>query len=682
MDFDPYLVTHAPTGKASCKTCNTKIEKGALKVIVVSQGFGDYTMEKGFHSTCFKLPRKLISDGVTPEMFVDEFLVDRSKDGDILSSQETRDQLLHDLEAAVAAKKSKTEGGGDNEPMLMDRLKTAASDIKAPANDNGDDEEDSKPPAAKKAKTEDSYSKGKKDPKADFDDMLALYHKYSKMKADELKDYLRWNMQMLKGTKQFVMFKCIDGEVNGRLGFCPLCQGQLKYDDTDYEATVHCSGRYDEDMGRRVACSYKVGRLDSNCPRLLPWFTAEPSEEEKEAMEKVKEEARGESEGGDYDNQPVAAELLKAAADLELNLDTMPGKKEAATQYAALVEGKLDIPEGRNATMEVGRVVMSNLENSPKDIMQSIISKFGIKEVKEAKAAKKEAAAESACANPKNAPLILAFKECSKYYFEEGNANAGSTYVKAISTLMDLEEEVTEDNAISFSKGKTKLPGIGKGTAEKMSEFAKTGTFAKLEEKRSSRSSASRLGATIMMGATTILTCIGTVDGAADAADARGLMEFHAKVNTVELVLIVVVSAALAAAAGAVTWKLVYGHWPFPARLLQAVRSMADNNDGIELGLQQNAPLVAPHPTGGGEAAVVHQRQPQVDEYLRNNDPADDRRGTYCFVARATPHFVYLRYSGNNVPIKKSKAQVNLHYEYIEDDATIPADLREIHART
>ena len=135
-------------------------------------------------------------------------------------------------------------------------------------------------------------------------------------------------------------------------------------------------------------------------------------------MEKAKDEARGESEGGDYADQPVAAELLKAAAELELNLDTMSGKKEAATQFAALVEDKLDIPEGRNVTMEVGRVVMANLESSPKDIMQSIIAKFGIKEVKEAKAAKKEAAAESACANPKNAPLILAFKECSNYYFE------------------------------------------------------------------------------------------------------------------------------------------------------------------------------------------------------------------------------------------------------------------------
>ena len=165
---------------------------------------GDYTMEKGFHSTCFKIPRKLVSDGVTPELFIDEYLVDRSKDGDILSSQETRDQLLRDLEgAATKSKKSmssaKTEGGGD-EPTLMDRLKLAASNVKAPPNDNDDEEDETKPPAAKKVKTEETSgnnSKGKaKDPKADFDDMLTLYHKYSKVKTDELKDYLRWNMQV------------------------------------------------------------------------------------------------------------------------------------------------------------------------------------------------------------------------------------------------------------------------------------------------------------------------------------------------------------------------------------------------------------------------------------------------------------------------------------------------------
>jgi DNA polymerase/3'-5' exonuclease PolX len=49
---------------------------------------------------------------------------------------------------------------------------------------------------------------------------------------------------------------------------------------------------------------------------------------------------------------------------------------------------------------------------------------------------------------------------------------------------MVLHDEVTSKNAMSFSKGKTKLPNIGKGSAEKMKEFCETGKIEKLEEKR------------------------------------------------------------------------------------------------------------------------------------------------------------------------------------------------------
>jgi DNA polymerase/3'-5' exonuclease PolX len=47
------------------------------------------------------------------------------------------------------------------------------------------------------------------------------------------------------------------------------------------------------------------------------------------------------------------------------------------------------------------------------------------------------------------------------------------------------EQEINAENAMSFSRGKTKMPNIGKLTAEKMKEFCETGTFDKLEEKRS-----------------------------------------------------------------------------------------------------------------------------------------------------------------------------------------------------
>ena len=44
--------------------------------------------------------------------------------------------------------------------------------------------------------------------------------------------------------------------------------------------------------------------------------------------------------------------------------------------------------------------------------------------------------------------------------------------------------EITADNALGLGKGKTKVDGIGKGSAEKMREFMTTGTIQKLEEKR------------------------------------------------------------------------------------------------------------------------------------------------------------------------------------------------------
>lgn len=58
------------------------------------------------------------------------------------------------------------------------------------------------------------------------------------------------------------------------------------------------------------------------------------------------------------------------------------------------------------------------------------------------------------------------------------------SYRKAATAIKGMKEEITADNAMSFSKGKTKVAGIGKGSAEKMKEFMETGTFQKLEEKR------------------------------------------------------------------------------------------------------------------------------------------------------------------------------------------------------
>ena len=58
------------------------------------------------------------------------------------------------------------------------------------------------------------------------------------------------------------------------------------------------------------------------------------------------------------------------------------------------------------------------------------------------------------------------------FSYAAGNRNAGASYTKVSNTLKDLELEVTAENAMGLSKGKTKVPGVGKSSAEKMKEFA------------------------------------------------------------------------------------------------------------------------------------------------------------------------------------------------------------------
>ena len=66
----------------------------------------------------------------------------------------------------------------------------------------------------------------------------------------------------------------------------------------------------------------------------------------------------------------------------------------------------------------------------------------------------------------------------------EGNRNAGISYNKVTAAIKEMKVEITAENAMSFSKGKTKVAGIGKSSAEKMKEFCATGSIEKLEEKR------------------------------------------------------------------------------------------------------------------------------------------------------------------------------------------------------
>lgn len=425
--------------------------------------------------------------GMSAEDFVDEHLVDRSNDL-ILSDPVKRQEIIDDIayKPPKATKKKKGEEGEDNageSSAIAKKLKEIKS-VMETLDENDDD--DTKRPAKKSKTTGD-------------DESIVAYAKamksYSKLKNDDLKSILRWNLGYgMTGAKDILLLRCIDGHVHGRLGRCPTCfQGKLQLKDDDAGLTVNCLGYYDEDLARRIPCGYAVA--NSSAPRLQPWYKDEPTEEEMEAMKNVTEEhvamANGKmssmSAGG-----TVIVPLDLLAAVQELDTDGRWDDADIKTKAQLLVDigttatdTKLDYPQDeKKAMMSVGKMILQNQDTSAVEMIKLLMLEFGIATVKEEAKARQKSAMANSCVVPENAGIIQVFQELGDYYFKEGNTNAGLTYKKAITAISSLDYAVTSENAKGLGKGKTKLAGIGKGTADKIYEYYATGSIEKLVEKR------------------------------------------------------------------------------------------------------------------------------------------------------------------------------------------------------
>jgi hypothetical protein len=99
-------------------------------------------------------------------------------------------------------------------------------------------------------------------------------------------------------------------------------------------------------------------------------------------MEGEKNKIRGEQpqqgKGGSllrYHENQVAMALLQQAEGMEVDLQSKAGIKNAATNFLELVKTKIDLPENRNPTMELGKLIMANHDKSPKEIMVAIFDK-------------------------------------------------------------------------------------------------------------------------------------------------------------------------------------------------------------------------------------------------------------------------------------------------------------------
>lgn len=127
---------------------------------------------------------------------------------------------------------------------------------------------------------------------------------------------------------------------------------------------------------------------------------------------------------------------------------------------------------------------MGNMDATPGEILELVVKEYGVASAKEEVKAKQKDALANSCSVAANAGIVQALQELGDMYFKDGNTNAGLTYKKAIAGITPLDFEITEDNAKGLGKGKTKIVGIGKGTADKIHEFCSTGVIQKLEEKR------------------------------------------------------------------------------------------------------------------------------------------------------------------------------------------------------
>jgi PADR1 (NUC008) domain len=233
----------------------------------VENELAGYMATSYMHPACFNLPRKYSTGAnkMSAEDFVRQVLQDGSDSGrDILPAKNAE---LAAAIATTATPKKKTGGGNDDNDGDGDGTSPKAwiASIKA-AFEKLEDE-----PASKRAKKQapdaaDTSSKREVITQAHID----AYASYKACKADELKDMLRWNNQILVGTKDVILCKVIDGIVFGRLGRCSMCNGgKLKF-NVDNAHEILCNGEFDEATQRKIACPYTT--MPSKAPRYLPWY--------------------------------------------------------------------------------------------------------------------------------------------------------------------------------------------------------------------------------------------------------------------------------------------------------------------------------------------------------------------------------------------------------------------------
>lgn len=309
------------------------------------------------------------------------------------------------------------------------------------------------------------------------------YQKFCHLKISELQDILRWNMAPTGGKKDALLIRVIDGDSRGRLPKCPSCiKGRLKVNEEGTK--VVCPGFYNEESGGYEKCFME---MDLDNFERLKWFNEKPTEEEEEAME---------NEGGEESSSSadLPDKLLKSLESIEWDPDDASKDRKfikdttmAIAKIITAEDSPLAISDSAatKVKMTVGPILLQNKDKTMREILDLIIEKYGLKEAKEKASKAKANVTASLCRVRANGGIFDVINELASAYSKESNTNAANTYRKVAQAVKNLDFEITVDNAKGLGGGKkTKVPGIGKKSAEYMLEFLTTGQIGKLEEKK------------------------------------------------------------------------------------------------------------------------------------------------------------------------------------------------------
>ncbi len=143
---------------------------------------------------------------------------------------------------------------------------------------------------------------------------------------------------------------------------------------------LHFSLNADETQVRH-ACSFVCKK--EKATRLHPWYTEEPTEEEKEKMDA--------SRGGGTKKTDILSVIMPEVEKITWDLSNPKSIKTTTKSLVKILResGRVNISEDKNAQMQVGRIILAERDSSPEDVCKVIVEKLGVKKTKEEEKAKK-----------------------------------------------------------------------------------------------------------------------------------------------------------------------------------------------------------------------------------------------------------------------------------------------------